>query len=948
MTTRKSKKLLSMFVAGFLLCYPGSSVWANGDSPGESVAVQQTGKTVTGTVVDIQGEPLIGVSVSVEGTNKGVVTDVNGKYSIQTQGDNQVLLFSYIGYKSVTVKADKNLINVTMEEDALALGEVVVTALGIKKEKKALGYSVQDINSDELLKVKTANPLNSLAGKIAGVNITQSSGSAGSGAQIILRGGTSLERDNQPVFVVDGVIFDNSTSVVGNSGFDGLTGVATTASNRVMDINPEDIENMSVLKGPAAAALYGSRAAAGVIIITTKKGKEGSVSVDVSSKLTTSWVNRLPEQQGKYKRGKYELSGNRTDRTMDSWGEPFASEETRYNNIEDFFQNGNVWDNNVSVSGGNKNGSFFLSVSRFDQEGVVPTTGYDKTTFRFNGDQKYGKLTVGANVAYSLANTDKTLTSQGLYNSNGNGAMGSTYIWPRSEDMQKYLNEDGTKYRNQDYNSNMADDTENPYWILNKNKLTDNTERFTGSVNFDYKITDWWNVSYRLGTDSYTTGNRTLIHSGGAIKALYQNGLLSENELKYRYISSNVMTSLNKTFGDFDLGLLLGTSTEDTKRETNRRMGYGFPNDFYSFSVVVDANKQFVQAHSQKRMVSAYGEFRVSYKNFAYFTVTERNDNTSTLPKENRSYWYPSFSGSLLFSELLPKNDILSFGKIRASYASVGKDADPYVTNTRLQAYQEFTDGKIGVYNITDPRGNPNLKPEITKSTELGLEMRFLNGRIGFDYTYYTNNSYNQLLYPRLSQSPGYYMICVNGGDLHNKGMELSISGQPVKTKDFTWESTLNLAGNRGTVANLFAGADILYVTDVQVGNAKAASFNNGVFMGISGSKWDRTPDGRVILDATGMPISDGKTTYNIGNREPKLTGGFNNSLQYKDWNLSFLLDFRVGGHVYNGTDYGMTLAGLSKRTEGRENLTVTGAVKTGGTTEAPIYEDRTFTFDAS
>ncbi|KAA6311668.1 TonB-dependent receptor SusC, partial [termite gut metagenome] len=380
------------------------------------------------------------------------------------------------------------------------------------KEKKALGYSVQDIRSDELLKNKTANPINSLSGKIAGVNVTQTSGAAGSGAQVILRGGTSLERDNQPLFVVDGIIYDNSTSVNGNSAFDGMVSTASTNSNRVMDINPEDIENMSVLKGPAAAALYGSRAAAGVIIITTKKGQEGTIQVNVGSKFTTGWINRLPEQQNLYKRGYYDTRGVFDDYTTQSWGEKFGAGEKIYDNVSDFFQGSSIWDHNVSVAGGTKNGTFYVSASRFDQMGIIPTTGYDKTTFRINGDQKYGQLTVGANIAYSQANTDKTLTSAGLWDSGGTGTMNSVYRWSRSDDMTHYLNDDDSKYRMFAGRQDLVDDIENPYWIINKNKMSDMTERVTGNINAAFKITDWWDISYRAGIDSYNTSNYNLVY----------------------------------------------------------------------------------------------------------------------------------------------------------------------------------------------------------------------------------------------------------------------------------------------------------------------------------------------------------------------------------------------------------------------------------------------------
>lgn len=945
------KKNCHLLLILFLMLYlfvPGS-VFASKTGLGNVKLVQPI-KEIKGKVVDAKGEPIIGANIVIKGTSNGTITDFDGNFILEfTSG--KILLISYVGYADKEVKlTEKTFYNIVITEDTEILNEVVVTAMGIKKEKKALGYSVQDIKSAELLKNKTANPINALSGKIAGVNVTQTGGAAGAGAQIILRGGTSLERDNQPLFVVDGIIYDNSTSVGGNSSFDGATSMASTNSNRVMDINPEDIENMSVLKGPAAAALYGSKASAGVIIITTKKGKEGSVEVNVSSKFTASWVNRLPEQQSKYKQGAYDASGvlmGDNEAVRSSWGPRFGDSETVYDNMDDFFKTSTVFDNSVNISGGHKNGTFYFSASRFDQGGIIPETNYDKTTFRINGEQKIGNLKLTANVAYSQANTDKTLTSAGLYGSGGNGSMNAVYTWARSENMRKYLNDDGSKYRMFGYERDLADDYENPYWLINKNKIGDKTERITGGVSLHYKIADWWNITYRAGIDSYEQFSNILLAPGGAVKKLWQNGMMSESDVEYMYLSSNFMTNFHKKIGDFDLNLLVGYSVEDTKRTTHRRMGYSFEvPDFYSFGNVLKDNKDFQDIHRRNRLAGLYGELRVAYKSLAYLTVTGRNDWTSTLPKANRSYFYPSVSGSFVFSELLPDNDILSFGKIRASWARVGKDASPYRTSTPLWPIRTFLGGLPGVGNQWS-RGNPYLRPEQTESTEVGLEMRFLNGRIGFDLTYYSNNSFDQILSPRLGQSTGYIFCSVNAGDVYNKGMELSIKGTPIQTKDLRWDAMLNISGNRGTVDNLLEGVEVLYVTDVQVGGVKAASFNKGDFMALSGGKWSRTENGQVILDESGMPTSDNQIISQVGNREPKFIGGFNNSISYKNWNLSFLWDFRVGGDIFNGTEYTQTVNGLSKLTENRESLTINGVVDDGSGNYIPkkfVYEaDKTY-----
>ena len=408
------KKQFVLLASLMIACGAPMALTSNQNLSGFT-AIAQSNSKVTGTVTDLNGEPLIGATVMVKGTKMGTATDVEGKFSIKA-AQGSTLVVTYIGSKPTEVQVTGSVVNVKVADGTTNLDEVVVTALGIKKDKKSLGYAVDDLKAEELMRNKSANPLNSLAGKIAGVTVTQTSGAAGAGAQIVLRGGTSLERDNQPLFVVDGVIYDNSTSSIGNSAYDGMTASATTSSNRIMDINPEDIENMSVLKGPAASALYGSRAASGVVLITTKKGKEGNVEINLNLKYVTSWVTRLPKTQDRYKRGFYngvDANGKAIldDYTTQSWGAEYAAGEQAYDNIGDFFQNGGIWDTNLSVSGGNKNGNFFLSGSYFDQDGIVPTTGFSKTTFRFNGEQRYKIFTFNANAAYSQSRTSKTLTS---------------------------------------------------------------------------------------------------------------------------------------------------------------------------------------------------------------------------------------------------------------------------------------------------------------------------------------------------------------------------------------------------------------------------------------------------------------------------------------------------------------------------------------------------------
>ena len=955
------KKQLALLAALAIACGAPVGMTSSQSLTGFTASAQSN--KVTGVIRDAQGEPLIGATVKVKGTNRGTATDVDGKYSINAnRGD--VLVVSYIGSKPMEIAVSGGTMDLTMQDNEQVLDEVVVTALGIKKDKKSLGYAVDELKAEELMRNKTANAINSLSGKIAGVNITQSSGAAGSGAQIILRGGTSLaeNKDSQPLFVVDGVIYDNSAGVVGNSAFDGMMNSATTSSNRVMDINPEDIENMSVLKGPAAAALYGSRAANGVVIITTKKGQEGHTEVSLSTKMIASMVSNLPDYQNEFNRGyiqeNYDAAGHLTGatfngRSYNSWGERMKGAPV-YDNLKDFFETGLIWDTNLSVSGGTKNNNFYLSGSYYDQDGIVPTTGYNKTTFRFNGEQKVGRFTFGANAAYSDARTTKTLTGAALYNSSGTGALYAAYNWAPSDDMSHYLNEDGTRYR-MFPDMDPWDERDNPYWIVNKNKMTDETERFTGNVSVKWDLFDWWWISYRMGVDSYTTQSANRIAPEGAIKQVWQRGMMSDNMYKYRYLSNNLMSNWNKQFGDFNLNLMLGGSSDYTKSRRDYEMAWNFavPN-FFSYSNAGVNDKQFSHSSSRKRMLSAFGEFRADWRNAIFLTVTGRNDWTSTLPKDNRSYFYPSVSGAIAFTEFFRESlpEWFTFGKIRASWAEVGKDTDPYVTNTYLWPVGTYLDGKVGLGN-TWTRGNPYLKPERTRSTELGLELRFLRNRLKFDVAYYTNNSYDMILQPRGPQSTGYIFCSINAGDVYNKGLEFSLSGTPIQRENFVWETGINIAGNRGTIGDIYDGIDVMYVTDVQYGPtkgcAKAASYNNGNFMGIAGTKWTRDDNGQLILDKDGFPDTD-NVLVEVGDREAKFTGGWNNTITFlKNWTFNMLWEFRYGGDVYNGTKYAMAVAGVSQLSADWRNepLTISGVDADGNPVTHTWEADKTYTFNS-
>ncbi|MEO7120077.1 MAG: SusC/RagA family TonB-linked outer membrane protein [Ginsengibacter sp.] len=913
----------------------------------EIASAQQ--KAFTGTVLSDDNTPVSGASVTIKQGTSGTQTDADGHFTISAQAGD-VLLISAVNFSSQEVKVGKSSsIVVKLQTGNNKLEEVVVTALGIKKQERALGYSVTELSAQELMKNKNTNVINSLAGKVPGVNITQFSGSAGAGASITIRGGTSTSegRQNQPLFVVDGIIYDNSTSVTGNTGTDGLSRSNTTYSDRIMDINPEDIQSLSVLKGAAAAALYGSRAADGVIIITTKQGQAGTVKVNANSKISTSWADKLPEAQSEFGPGTYSSNGVLNDITYNSWGPKIPADSAIYDNIGKFFQHGVVYDNNVSLSGGSKNGSFYLSGSNFKQTGIVPSTDYDKTTFRFNGEQKYGRLTLNANVAYSIANTNRTLTTAGLYGS-GVGSMQELYSWPQTFNLKHYINPDGTQYRPFAGTLALEDDVDNPYWILNEDNLTSKTNRFTGGLNGNFKIANWWDITGRVGYDTYSTNDYTYIAPGSALSPLYQNGRLSKDMYDYTYVTTTLMSNFHKTFGDFDTHLLLGTTSENTLIGSQNLWGYNFITaGTISFNNLATTNEFFTDATTRKRLVGAYGEFGVSYKDLIYLTATGRNDWSSTLPIQNRSYFYPSVSGSFVFTQLLPRNTILSFGKVRASWAQVGKDANPYATNTYVNP--PITIGSYTGVGNQYFAGNPILKPEIQNSWEVGGEFRFLNGRIGLDYTYYHSQTKNQIAQPRLAQSGGFIFSSLNSGSVINTGMEIALTGKVVSQKNFGWDATLNFSYNKGRLGAFLPGIAYFYPTDAQFGTVKAASIpNGGYFLGMTGQSYLREvdakgveiPNGRYQVDPTTGLYKLNTTNPVVGNREPDFIGGFNNTFRYKMFTLSFLLDIRKGGDVFNGTESFLIQNGLSKKTllNDRQSVTVTGVNSQTGADFAQTY----------
>ena len=887
--------------------------------------IVQTGfaqsKTVTGRVTSSEDDSALpGVSVLVKGTTNGVSTDVDGNYSIQAnQGD--VLVFSFIGMESQeqTIGAG-NTIDVALQVSIQNLDEVVVTALGIEQEKRALGYSVQEVQAKEITETQQPNIVNALQGKVAGVQITNSGGAPGASSIMMIRGGTSLSGNNQPLYVVDGIPVDNTTAI----GQGGLSAGAAPASNRAIDINPEDIASITVLKGPAAAALYGLRAAEGVVVITTKKGTAGKARISYSNSFSFDRVNRLPELQSVYKQGE---QGVFDPSAIGSWGPRFGGDEPIYDNLESIFQTAFSQKHDLSISGGNDRSTFYGSASHYDQGGIVENLDLERNSFRLSAETKAGEnLKVSGTANY--IKTGRTYVSQG----SASGVMGAVY-WPRNDDMRIYLNPDGSQ-RTIGLN-------DNPFWGVRNKPITSDVDRIMAVGSIVYDPFEFLNVTYRLGTDYYTDNFKS-VRMPGTTAVGEEMGALSESTTNNQITTSTLLVTGKKSFGDINTSLTLGHNLEDSYRQTASWYGRNFIDpDFASINNVVQTDRTVSHNISQRKIVGVFGDLNIDWKGIAFLSFRGRNDWSSTLPVNSRSFFYPSVSTSIVVTDLLEDlgvisgNNVLSFGKIRASWARVGKDAPPHVLATTLAtATNSFTIAPRGfISNANDYYGNPALRPEFTNSFEIGTDIRFFRNRLRLDFTYYKTSTDEQILGTRTPPSSGAFLAYMNGGQIDNEGVEFMLNAQIINNNDFTWQLDFNIAKNTATVRNLPGTLDRVELSDALVAGsvAQGAAFLGGSLFGINGNVWKRNDQGQLLLNDEGYPQVQSTLQY-IGDRNPDWTGGITNTLSYKAVSLSFLWDVRIGGDIYNATENTLVRSGLSTKTLNRgETKVFEGIVESTG-----------------
>jgi len=919
-------------------------------------------KTVSGTVTEKgSGDPLPGVSVIIEGTANGGITDFDGKYSINSENFNdKSLVFSYIGFKTFTVKltGENQIIDVVLEEDALGLDEVVITALGIKREAKALGYSLTEVGGDELAQVKVASAVNSLQGRVAGVNIsTSSTGTAGS-SRVIIRGASSLTGNNQPLYVVDGIPVINNTngSVVGPTN-DG-TG---DGGDDISSINPDDIESVSILKGSSAAALYGSLASNGVVMITTKSGKgQKGFNIEYSSSYTFDKVNTsLQDVQTTYGQGtnglkpgfEYDISGNPVEiadqanaidnsfvNSLLSWGAPldgssvynWDGEKRPYsntgNNLDKFYDTGTTFVNTVALSNGAEDYNYRFSFSDLESKDIFPNSDLNRKSLSLNASAKINpKLTSTVNAKYVI---EKAKNRINIGDTPGN-ANTVAYALPSSldiYDLKPGSNEEGTELLFQP-----SQFISNPYWVVNDFNNNDRKNRFTGSTTIRYDITDWLFATGRAGIDTYDLTRKKVTPYGTAYRP---TGELSQSKTTFTSFDADFMLGVDKEITDkISTNSIIGANTRTTTFESLSALGRGFIviglEDINNTTLPEPTNNYF-----QTKTNSVYGSFEVAYDNFFYLTFTGRNDWFSTLSfpgkttPNNDFYW--SLSGSLLLNEAFELPEVVSYAKLRTSYAQVAGGArDAYALNLDYAVTGSFQGQSFGQLN-GNSIPNPNLIPFQKNEFEIGFEGRFYKGRLNLDIAYYSNQTTNDIVRAAASQSSGFTSSILNIGELENKGIEFLIGGTPIENENFSWNTSFNLGYNDSEIIHTDDENTPINVDGSETRSRTAIiSHITGEHYGVIwGSSYKRDNNGNIMYNITGdIPKPIQGENKILGQGVAPLTMGFSNSFKYKNVSLGFLIDAKFGGSVHSGTNRELMLRGLHKKTlEGRE----TGLVVSG------------------
>jgi TonB-linked SusC/RagA family outer membrane protein len=887
-------------------------------------------RTISGKVTDDKGAVLANASVTVKGTTTGTVTQNDGSYSLTIPGNARTLVFSSVdmGEQEVSI-GDLTLINVSLKNADKNLTEVVVTAFGIKKDKKTLGYGVTQLSAAELTKSHTTNLTNALAGKVPGVRVSGSGGSF-TGSSILIRGYTTLTGSNQPLFVIDGIPIDNS-------GGGSPLQAGPSVSNRAIDINQEDIESMSVLKGPSAAVLYGSRASNGVIVITTKKGKSSQKnSIQFSSTFQLESVNRTPDYQNEYAQGN---SGVFSPTAQTSWGPKItgqtvtnaynpvtnANDRTETlaaynNNVTDIFRKGINWQNNIAFSGGTDRNTFRFSYGHLRNTGVIGNNVLTRHNFSINTSSKVNNyLTVSVGGTYS--NNISSRTQQGNQLSN---PLFRGWITPRSYNLT------GLAFQDAVGNQRYPLGEDNPYWTIKHNRYNDEINRFIGNVSLNFKLTKWLQADYKIGSDVYSIFRHAYDQigaRGGANTTANGVGGVREIRGQYRSINSNGYLTANKRFRNWTASAIVGTEFQQVYSASAQLDGKGvIVRDFEQLGNTTTFSPAPSNGSTKTRLFGAYGDFTAGYKSIFSLNVTLRNDWSSTFKIGKNSYLYNGVGGSVNFTELFPglRNKVIENIKVRGNLATVGKAGSDFVYSTDSYfAGASSADGfgptiafpfnGIQGFTLGNTAGNPELGPEFTTNKEVALELAFFKGRLSIEATKYRQKSRDLIFAVPNSATAGITSVVLNAGNLSNKGVELGINVTPLKSKSFTWDINFSYTQFKSTVDKLAPGVANIFLGGFVTPNIRLVVGDE--YGQIYGNAYQRdAKSGKIIVGANGLPlITSG--VQKIGNPNPKYLIGVTNTFTYNTFSFSFLIDYKKGGDQYSRNIADLQRNGVAKET---------------------------------
>lgn len=888
----------------------------------------QEKRTINGRVMDTQTkQPLAGVNV--QGSHAATATDDAGRFMLQVS-TGEVLTFSYMGYEShqVTV-AEASAYDVLLHPSAAEeLGEVVVTALGITRKTRSLSYATQQLSSEQLNEVRdnSGNVMTSLTGKVAGAVITPAATGPGAAARVVLRGNRSISGDNNALIVVDGVPIDNSPNTQANSTFNSYGG-----SDGASNLNPDDIESVNILKGATAAALYGSRAANGAIVITTKRGKTGQLAIDYNGGISVDQPNLLMDYQNVYGRGN---GGTAGATAAESWGAPAT---TYPGNVRSVFQTGATVNNSINLSGGTETMQGYASYTHNHNAGILPGNKMDRNTLNLRITNRFfSKLSTDAKITY---------VNQLVHNKPRLGDTGTpmgTYIMPRDMSEDELRDFEGTDpvtgepTRKYWTTSSIFD---NPYWDLNRTSVNDERNRITLLGSATYELTDWLRVMARYSFDRYDDKETGRYYNGTVSLGNVQPGgqYFETNTVRSERNIDVLVSGENRLSADFSIHYNVGGSllTRKSNGLQNMANGLSIPNQFNLAFATTPAFNNVLAI--ERELQSVYGNMQLNFRDYLYLDVSARNDWSSTLPAPH-SYFYPSVGLSAILSDAFTLPDWVSLGKLRASFTEVGNDAAPYLLD---QLYRFSLGAGQGFVSRDATRAIHNLKPELTRAYELGLDWQFLDNRIGLEATFYKTNTINQLLFIGLPLASGFNRQYINAGNIENKGIELQLNGTPIQNERFSWTTYINFSRNVNRIIDLHERsnrADLSTSTRL----ASVVAVEGGAYGDLYGFAWEKDANGNFLINDAGLPVVT--ANQKIGNFNPDFLLGWGNNLRYGAFSLSLLFDGRVGGEMVSGTDSFLGAYGLGEyTTEYRDGGLVLPGVKADGSPNTTAIDAQTF-----